>query len=208
MKFFTTIEEKSDPRHSALLVLDMQQGYWPPRPGPHAGSEILPKLIPFVDAAREVSLPIIYVRNSFSEWVNQPVWYELWQTMRAHGHEGYLIEGTPGVDLMEGLEAHPGELVLNKHFWNVFAHSPIDLVLRSRGIKSLLLTGGGVLGAIEGAAKDAVARGYYTVLVKDCIWPTEGPVREVGLTYLGQRVSTLASSEELMEAWQKLKSAA
>ena len=202
MKFFSTLGEKAHPRHTALVVLDMQRGYWPPKDDkPHTGSEILPRLVPFIDAAREAEVGVIYIRNSFSDWVNQPPWYEKWQTIREHGAEGYLIEGTPGLEEMEPLKPHQGELVLNKHFWNVFAHSPIDLALRSRGIRTLLLTGGGVLGAVESAAKDAVVRGYYTVLVTDCIWPVEGAVYDVGVGQLGHRVSTLASSQELKDAW-------
>jgi nicotinamidase-related amidase len=201
--FFRSLHEKVAPRHTALLVIDMQTGYWPPRGEEHTGSEILPALLPFIDAARQASVPVAYIRNSFSPWVNQPPWYEAWESIRAGGHEGYLIEGTPGVDVMEPLAPAQGELVLNKHFWNVFAHSPMDLVLRSRKIKTVLLTGGGVLGAIESTGKDAVVRGYYSVLVTDCIWPTEGPVRDVGLGYLSKRVGAPATSQEVIECWKE-----
>jgi nicotinamidase-related amidase len=204
MTLFDSLGEKVDPRHTALLVLDMQRGYWPPKDNkPHTGSEILPTLIPFIEAARAAGVGTIYVRNSFSEWVNQDPWIEKWRTIREHGAEGYLIEETESVKEMPPLEPQQGDLVLNKHFWNVFAHSPIDLALRSRGIETCILTGGGVLGAVESAAKDAVVRGYYTVLVTDCIWPVEGPVFDVGVGQLGHRVCTLAKSGDLMGLWQQ-----
>ncbi len=201
MAFLKTLAEKADPAHAALMVLDLQQGFWPPRDRPHTGHEVLPSLLALIDAARGVSLPIIYIRNSFSDWVNQPAWVERWQFTRIEDVPYYCIEETPGVDVMAGLSPQPGELVLNKHFWSPFAHGPLDLVLRSRGIKTVLLTGGAILGAIETVAKDAVVRGYYAVMVKDCIYPLEGRICDVVYDYSQARLAQVVTSQELMVTW-------
>ncbi len=202
MAFLQTLKEKADPAHAALMVLDLQQGFWPSRDRPHTGHEVIPCLLRLIDAARAVSLPIIYIRNSFSHWVNQPAWFERWQFTRLEDVPDYCIEGTPGVDVMEGLSPQPGELVLNKHFWSPFAHGPLDLALRSRGIKTVLLTGGAILGAIETVAKDSVVRGYYAVMVKDCIYPLEGRLPEVIYDYSQARLAQVVTSQDVMAAWQ------
>jgi nicotinamidase-related amidase len=163
----------------------------------------MPRLVPFIEAAHEAGVGVVYVRNSFGPWVNLPAWEERWLTSRTHGAEGYCIEDTPGVDVMEGLTPRQGDLVLNKHFWNVFAWAPIDLALRSRQIKTVILTGGGVLGAVESAAKDAVIRGYYCLLATDCVWPDHGPVFDVGVQQLNNRVAQAVTSRQLAEVWQK-----
>jgi nicotinamidase-related amidase len=204
MSYLATLEEKANPRHTALLVLDMVRGYWPPRgEGPETGSEIMPRLVPFIEAAHEAGVGVVYVRNSFGPWVNLPAWEERWLTSRTHGAEGYCIEDTPGVDVMEGLTPRQGDLVLNKHFWNVFAWAPIDLALRSRQIRTVILTGGGVLGAVESAAKDAVIRGYYCLLATDCVWPDHGPVFDVGVQQMNNRVAQAVTSRQLTDVWQK-----
>jgi len=203
MSFLQSWQEMADPKHSVLLVIDMQRGYWPSKDDqPESGSEILPRLAPLGEAAHEASVGVIYIRNSFSHWVNLPAWKERFRTGRKYGPEDYMIEETPGVDVMEGLTPRRGDLVLNKHFWNVFAWAPIDLVLRSRQLKTVILTGGGVTGAVESAAKDAVVRGYYCLVVKDCVWPEKGPVFDVGVGQIHARVGTAVASGDLKNLWR------
>ena len=200
MEFLKTLNQKADPAHAVLMVIDLQRGYWPPRPGHGGAAEVLPQLLPLIDAARQVSLPIIYVRNSFGPWVSLPAWEERWLYSIPDAGQ-YVQEGTPGLELAEGLGPRPGELVINKHFWSPFAHGPVDLVLRCRGVKTLLLTGGAVLGAIETTAKEAVVRGYYAVMVQDCIFPLEGPLGEVVYQYSQARLAQVVTARELMDVW-------
>ncbi len=203
MEYLKTLAEKADPAHAVLMIIDLQRGYWPPRPGHGAAAELMPNLLPLIETARQVSLPIMYVRNSFGPWVSLPSWEERW-LYSIPDADHYIQEGTPGMDLAEDLSPRPGELVINKHFWSPFAHGPLDLVLRCRGIKTLLLTGGAVLGAIETTAKEAVVRGYYTVMVKDCIFPLEGPLCDVVYEYSQARLAQVVTARELMAAWQGL----
>jgi nicotinamidase-related amidase len=203
VSFLDTWQQMADPNHAALLVIDMQRGSWPPKDNePESGSEILPRLTPFVEEAHRANVGVIYIRNSFSHWVNLPPWEERFRTGRKYGPDDYMIEETPGVDVMEGLTPRQGDLVLNKHFWNVFAWSPIDIALRSRQIRTVILTGGGVTGAVESAAKDAVVRGYYCLIAKDCVWPENGPAFDVGVGQLHARVGTAVTSQEISDVWR------
>jgi len=203
MLFLKTLEDKAAPAHTALVVADMQRGYWPPVREHLGPAEVSPQVQSFITAAREVPVPIIYIRNSFSPWAALPSWEERWQYSIPDATH-YKQEETPGLDLIDGLEPRPGELVLNHHFWTGFVHSPLDLALRTRRIKTVVFIGGAVLGALWMAAREAVVHGYYAVMVEDCMFPLAGPVRDVSLEYADKRLAQVVSSRELLGVWAKL----
>ena len=81
LKTLQTLEEKVDPKHSALLVIDVQNDFIH-SDGGHgkAGAivtpaqEMVPHLIKFIEEARRVGLPIIYTQATHSRWTDTPSW--------------------------------------------------------------------------------------------------------------------------------------
>ncbi|MBI2987708.1 MAG: cysteine hydrolase [Deltaproteobacteria bacterium] len=196
-----SLKERVDPKQAVLVILDMQKGSWPPRSGRLGGQEILPELTSLIEAAREVRLPIIFVRNTHSEWTDTKSRIEQTEGIGVDYRTRYW-EGTPGVDFLEGLKPEPSDLIFVKHSYSPYAHGPLDLVLKSRGIRTLLLTGGSVLGAVETVAKDSMVRGYNVVVVKDCVHPSSGPIHAMVVDYVNRHLGMAASSEEIMACWQ------
>lgn len=193
-----TLQEQVSPQHTALVVLDMQQGHWPPLPGPRGADEALPNILRLLEAARKASVAVIFVKNTHSLWTYPPSW----QVKRGPAPESY-VEGTPGHDLLPGLEPWPGDGILIKHSYSAFAHGPMNLMLRCRGIRTVILTGGSLLGAVETAAKDTCVRGYYVFVVQDCVHPQKGALAEVVLRYIGDKLGTIVNSVELIRLWQQ-----
>lgn len=206
MAWLTTLAEKVDPSNAALLVLDMVKAE--PDAGPSLEvprlREPLLNLIQLIAAGRQVGLPIVYVKNTYSEWSILENWREAW-SRRPDRHPRLYTEGTRAVELLDGLEPQGEEAVVVKHYMSAFAHGPLGLMLRCRQIKSVLLTGGGVMGAVESAALDCFVRGYYLVVVNDAVVPTSGPDYEVVMQSAARGLGALvASSREIMETWTSL----
>jgi len=196
-----SLKERIDPKQAVLVILDMQKGSWPAKPGPVGGEEILPELIALIKGARAVRLPIIFVRNTHSEWTTTRSRKEQSEHVGVDYRTRYW-EGTPGNDFLDGLNPASEDLIFIKHSYSPYAHGPMDLVLRSRGIQTLLLTGGSTLGAVETVAKDSMVRGYNVVMVKDCVHPRSGAVYDVVVDYVNRHLGINASSEEIMACWQ------
>lgn len=55
--------------------------------------------------------------------------------------DGLFVEGDPGTEIHSDLEPREGDMVVTKRRASAFSGSDLDLVLRSRGIDSLVLTG-------------------------------------------------------------------
>ena len=53
-------------------------------------------------------------------------------------------------------------------FWG----TNLDMLLRSNGIKSIVVTGCTTEGCVESTASDALFNGYYVVLTEDCVATT------------------------------------
>ncbi len=207
MKLLRTLDEKVNPKLTALLVLDVIRGGRPPTEdsGPPAGG-IIPNLLSLIEACRGASVGIIYVRNAHGDWVDAPSYREKKLATRPEDLGVYAQEGTPGADLAEGLRPLPGEAVIFKHSYSAWAHGPMDIMLRTKGIKTVLLTGGSVMGAVETAAKDAYVRGYYVVVVKDCVYPMTGPGHDFPAGYIEEKLGTVTTTAELAEIWSRINS--
>ncbi len=199
-----SLEDRVNPKNGALLVLDMLKGS-PDAPPSLSISRIrdpLRHLIELIDSGRKVGLPIIYVKNSHGDWTSLEN-IKAARSGRSASDSARYIEGTRGVEFHDGLEPQEGEGILVKHSYSPFAHGPLDFMLRSRGLKGVLLTGGGVMGAVEAAAKECFVRGYYLVLVSDCMVPISGPDNDIVLRHCSERLGAIvASTAEIIDAWR------
>ncbi|MET9495654.1 isochorismatase family cysteine hydrolase [Streptomyces sp. NPDC006552] len=121
---------------SALLVMDVQQAIVD---AVDDGSGYLPRLRRAIDAARAAEIPVIYVvialRPGFPEvgTRNKP--------LAAIAREGLYVEGAPGTGIHPAVAPRPGDVVVTKRRASAFSGSDLDVVLRARGIDSLVLTG-------------------------------------------------------------------
>jgi nicotinamidase-related amidase len=201
-----TLEQRVNPQTAALIILDMLKA----SPDAPPSMEIprikgpLQHLIRLIDSGRRVSLPIIYVRNSHGDWTVLPNLRYAWMSQPNY-NPGHYAEGTRAVEFHDGLEPRPDEGILIKHSYSAFAHGPLDLMLRCRGIKTVLLTGGAVMGAVEAAAKECFVRGYYLVIVSDCVVPDSGPDFDIVTRQAAARLGAIvASTEEITRVWNTL----
>ena len=159
------------------------------------------RIVAFIEGARAVQLPIIFVRNTHSEWTTTKSRKEQTTHVGVDYRTRYW-EGTPGNEFLEGLNPGPEDLIFIKHSYSPYAHGPMDLIFRSRGIQTVLLTGGSTLGAVETVAKDSMVRGYNVVVVDDYVHPRSGAIYEMVIDYVNRHLGITASSEEIMSCWR------
>lgn len=201
-----TLEQRVNPQTTALIILDMLKA----NPDAPPSMEIprirgpLQHLIQLISSGRRVSLPIIYVRNSHGDWTVLPNLRYAWMSQPNY-NAGHYAEGTRAVEFHDGLQPKEDEAILIKHSYSAFAHGPLDLMLRCKGMKTVLLTGGAVMGAVEAAAKECFVRGYYLVIVSDCVVPDSGPDFDIVTRQAADRLGAIvAPSEEIIRIWDGL----
>jgi ureidoacrylate peracid hydrolase len=117
-----------------------------------------------------------------------------------------LTEGQWDWEVVEELKPRPGDLIVNKTRYDGFCGTPLDSMLRTRGIRTLFFTGIATNVCVESTLRAAFFLDYWPVLLCDATMQAgpallqEATIRNVELA-LGW---TLSSSEFLQTASQHL----
>lgn len=197
-----SLPEKVDPRHAALLVIDMQNDFCHSdgagaRNGANVGpaQAIVPTLNGLIDEARGVGMPVIFIRAVHNRWTDSEVRLE----RRRDRAVPNCVEGTWGVEWY-GVQPLEGECVVSKHRFSAFIGTDLDLILRAQGIKTLVCTGTATNVCVESTARDGFMMDYYIVLVEDCCATGDQELHQATLKNIGRGFGVVTTASEVETA--------
>lgn len=173
-----------DPQQSALIVVDMQNTY--ATPGGYldlAGFDVsttrpvIANIQTAVTAARAAGMLIIWFQNGWDEQYveaggpGSPNFHKsnALKTMRKQPQlQGKLLaKGSWDYQLVDELVPQPGDIVLPKPRYSGFFNTPLDSILRSRGIRHLVFTGIATNVCVESTLRDGFFLEYFGVVLED-----------------------------------------
>lgn len=112
------------------------------------------------------------------------------------------MKGTPEADVIPELAPRPGDYVLEKRTYSGFYETGLDLLLRSLGVDTVVVTGLHTHMCCRHTAADAFARGFSIVAPPDCLNAFTQEDHEAGLKYLKEVYGArMAGSADLMGEW-------
>jgi ureidoacrylate peracid hydrolase len=163
-----------NPAKTALVVVDMQNGFMVPELG-HApcatAHEIVPNINRLAQAVRETGGAVIWIQTAYTE-ETLTSWSTLYGMMLPKGRERRkfsLTRQNKGYDIFPDLKIEKSDIIVEKMRYSAFIQgsSDIEQVLNSRGLDTVLITGTVTNVCCESTARDAMMRNYKTVMITD-----------------------------------------
>jgi ureidoacrylate peracid hydrolase len=150
-----------NPSKTALVVVDMQNGFMVPELG-HAACKMAHEIVPNT---------VIWIQTAYTD-ETLTSWSTLYGMMQPKGVERRKFSLSPsnkGYEIFPDLKIEKTDLVVEKNRYSAFIQgsSNIEEVLRSRGLDTLLITGTVTNVCCESTARDAMMRNFKTIMVTD-----------------------------------------
>jgi nicotinamidase-related amidase len=120
---------------------------------------------------------------------------------REQGH-GATDLGTPGAEVIPGLEDPRDIVVPRLHGMTPFTSTSLDQILRNLGIRTVVATGVSVNLGVWGMAMSALDLGYQVVIPRDAVAGVPREYADAVLDNSLSLIATLVSSDELLEVWR------
>lgn len=154
-----------------LLVLDVQQGIVSQFPN---APEFLAQVAKTINAAREKTIPVIYVTVNF-----RPGYPEV--SLRNKGLSNALasagdafVEGKPAVQTPAAIAPTEKDILVSKRRVSAFSGSDLDVILRGLGADTLIIAGIATGGAVLSTVRHAADQDFSITVLDDlCLDPDE-----------------------------------
>jgi nicotinamidase-related amidase len=171
----TTAVPAIDPKRTALLAMDFQNGIVTHIPDPDA---LLERVNGAIAEVRAAGCTIGYVRVAFTEddWAAVP---ETNKTFAAAAAAKMMHHQDTTTQIIERISPQEGDIVVRKIRFGGISTTDLDQQLRDRGIDTLVLSGVSTSGVVLSTLIDAADRDYRVYVLSDGVADPDTEAHEV-----------------------------
>jgi len=183
-----------DPATTALVLVDLQKGIVWRDTAPHASATVVANGVRLADAFRAAGALVVLVRVAFAPDLRDVL---------SPPRDEVPPPSTPGPDWSEivpELGPKAGDIVVTKHQWGAFYGTELDLQLRRRGIRTIVIGGIATNYGVESTARDAWERNYALVLAEDATSTFAEEAHVLALKYVFPRIARVRSTAQVVAA--------
>ncbi len=196
-----------DPAHSALLVMECQEGIIGKSANLGALAEavnrhgIVGKIAQLIAVARQAAVPIFYL--TASRRTDQGGSTANCLLLALGRKSPPLVLGSPQQAVVAELSPQPNDYVLARHHGlTPFHATELDQILRNLGVRTVVATGVSVNIGITGLTLEAVNAGYQVVLPRDAVTGTPDTYVDAVFENTLRLLATVSDSNAVRTAWQ------
>ena len=176
-----------DPRATALILIDLQDGIVAGDKGPHSAADVVARGKTLADRFRAAGAPVVLVHVGFTP-----------DTMPSRNVDQPRLpaEGTPPAfsAFVEGLR-QDGDIVVLKHHWGAFTGTDLDLQLRRRGIRTAVIAGIATNFGVESTARSAWELSYDVVIVEDASTSRSAELHAFAIEHILPQIARVVQSD-------------
>ena len=159
-----------DPAHCALALIDLQRDFCSADGAlGRAGADLaaiaaaVKQAAKLLAAARASGMRVIHIRTEHNEASASEV------SLLTGDGAAWCNAGIRGAEFVPEIAPRPGEWVVIKRRPSAYVDTRLDLLLRSNGLRCMLVGGVETPSAIESTVRDAAARDYYAVVAREAV---------------------------------------
>ena len=185
-----------DPRKTALVLIDLQQGVVSRPFAPRSGAEVVQNASRLAAKFRALGATVVLVRVTFQQdsrdRLNAP----------ADAPMQFNTSALPPnwAELAPEIGPQPGDLIITKRQWGAFYGTELDLQLRRREVRTIVLGGIATNFGVESTARDAYERGYAQIFVEDAMASMTVEAHEFVVKNIFPRIGQVRSTDEVLSA--------
>jgi nicotinamidase-related amidase len=183
-----------DPRTTALVLIDLQQGIAGMATVPHSAADVIARGADLAARCRARGALVVLVR------VDPGPNGELFPSPLADQPRPRMAFPPDWTELVPQLRPAAGDVVVTKHQPNAFYGTDLEVQLARRGIRTIILGGISTNIGVEATARAAHERGYEQVFVEDAMAAREVELHTVTTRKFFPTIGRVRSTHDVLAA--------
>jgi len=183
-----------DAKQTALVLIDLQKGILGRQTAPYSPQDVLARSVRLAERFRAAGSVVVLVHLSFSpdggDRLTPPTDEP---PPPAAAHPGWE-------EISPDLGRDPKDIIITKRQWGAFYGTQLDLQLRRRGIRTIVIGGIATNFGVESTARDAFELGYAPVFVEDAMAGLSAEAHSFAIKTIFPRIGRVRSTEQVMVA--------
>ncbi|MBN8953160.1 MULTISPECIES: isochorismatase family protein [unclassified Rhizobium] len=183
-----------DPKTTALVSIDLQGLVLGRQLAPYSAQQVIANTVAIANKLKADGGTTVFVTVGFSadyaDAVNQPTDESF--TLPPGGLPAAALEAPPE------MAALTPDVAIIKRQWSAFYGTELDLQLRRRGIKTLILTGVATNFGVESTVRDGYAANYAVIVAEDATATFSQEMQDFACTKVLPRLSRIRKTAEIL----------
>ena len=197
------LKEIIDPNHTALLVWDVQNLLVNRI---FNKKEFLKDLKSLLEIARDKNVPIIYSKitplpKDYESSFRTFMFMKRFKIKDPEKLPRFLVPGTPEAEIPSEVAPSDTDIIIEKNTASIFIGTNFEYLMRNKGIDTILFTGISTEFGVASSARDSCNRGFYTVVVEDCVSSFNQKMHEMTLDIL-KTICLVKTSQNIVKEWE------
>lgn len=149
----------------------------------------------FIALSRKQGIPIVFIQAVYDRKYLPANIAEMY---KKRGLTSLCQEGSCGADFYK-ISPLPNEKVFVKHRFDAFTNKELELWLRKKNIKTLVLTGCQTDVCVDSTARSGFMKGFNIVVIEDCVASTDQENHKSALKFMEKMYDAIIRTSKPFE---------
>lgn len=205
------LSDRVDPERAALLIVDMQNDFCDPAGTMGSKGEglgdiraVIPNIAGLLKAARDAGMLVIHLKAEYGGANMSDVSLFAGAGVNA---TACCVPGSWGAEIVPELAPRDGEPIIVKHRFSGFIDTGLEKLLRTNGVRGLVVVGVATQCCVESTVRDAAMHDYYVVVPRDCVAARARMrhLHDASLEAMGLYFAEVVQSSDVAAIWRQAR---